>query len=264
MSDALKSHDICSVQDLQRCSLSHLTKVFGSSDKAQFVQKLAYGIDDSPVKPSGKPKSIGIEDAFKEINTVSKAEEKIKVLATRLLGLMINQEEKRQPANVKLTVRKIELSTKKWKRESRQMPMFSLPPIEGDNFVDSVLLRLMPHLMELFGKIVAPGEVFHLTLLGVAFVNFSEQNSSRCSISSFLQPVSKKVKLDEISARVNVNQSCQSQETLPPEVDAEVFSSLPPDVQMELRNEWKTRSSTPAAPPIKKKKSIADYFAKHK
>jgi len=250
---------------LQSCSLSHLTKVFGSSDKAQFVQKLAYGIDDTPVKPSGKPKSIGIEDAFKEINNVAKAEEKIKVLATRLLGLMINQEEKRQPGIVKLTVRKIDLSTKKWKRESRQMPMFSLPSIDGSNFVDSSVLRLMPHLMELFGKIVAPGEVFHLTLLGVAFVNFSEQKSARCSISSFLQPVSKKVKLDESSsASVNENQSCRAQEILPPEVDAEVFGLLPPDVQMELRNEWKIQSSTAVSPQNKKKKSITDYFVKHK
>jgi DNA polymerase iota len=238
--------------------------VFGSSDKAQFVQKLAYGIDDTPVKPSGKPKSIGIEDAFKEINNVAKAEEKIKVLATRLLELLINQEEKRQPGIVKLTVRKIELSTKKWKRESRQMPMFSLPSIDGSNFVDSTVLRLMPHLMELFGKIVAPGEVFHLTLLGVAFVNFSEQKSARCSISSFLQPVSKKVKLDESSSSVNKNQSCLSQEILPSEVDAEVFSLLPPDVQMELRNEWKSRISTPVSPQSKKKKSITDYFVKHK
>jgi DNA polymerase iota len=238
--------------------------VFGSSDKAQYVQKLAYGIDDTSVKPSGKPKSIGIEDAFKEINNVAKAEEKIKVLATRLLELMINQEEKRQPGIVKLTVRKIELSTKKWKRESRQMPMFSLPSIDAGNFVDSTVLRLMPHLMELFGKIVAPGEVFHLTLLGVAFVNFSEQKSARCSISSFLQPVSKKVKLDESSSSINKNQSCLSQEILPPEVDAEVFSLLPPDVQMELRNEWKSRSSTPVSPQSKKKKSITDYFVKHK
>jgi DNA polymerase iota len=244
--------------------LSHLTKVFGSSDKAQFVQKLAYGMDDTPVKPSGKPKSMGIEDAFKEINNVSKAEEKIKVLATRLLELMINQEEKRQPGNVKLTVRKIELSTKRWKRESRQMPMFLLPSIDGVNFVDSTLLRLLPLLMDLFGKIVAVGEIFHLTLLGVAFVNFSEQKSTRCSISSFLQPVSKKVKLDETSASssVTVNNSCQ--EILPPEVDAEVFSSLPPDVQMELRNEWKSKNYTPTLPPTKKKKSIVDYFAKNK
>lgn len=233
--------------------------MFGSSDKAQFVKKLAYGIDDIPVKPSGKPKSIGIEDAFKEINNVAKAEEKIKVLATRLLELMINQEEKRQPGNVKLTVRKIELSTKKWKRESRQMPMFSLPAIEGGNFIDSSLPRLMPHLMELFGKIVASREVFHLTLLGVAFVNFSEQKSARCSISSFLQPVSKKLKLDDISVNLS-----QGQETLPPEVDAEVFSSLPPDVQMELRNEWKSRSSTPLSPQTKKKKSITDYFSTNK
>lgn len=227
--------------------------MLGNSDKARFIQKLSYGIDDTPVKPSGKPKSIGIEDAFKEIKIVSKAEEKIKVLATRLLGLMISQEEKRQPANVKLTIRKIDQQTNKWKRESRQMPLFPLPSIKTDNFVDTTLSRLMPHLLELFRKMVAPGEVFHLTLLGVAFVNFSEQKSVGSSISSFLQPVTKKVK----SASVNHS---RDQETLPPEVDAEVFNVLPLNVQMELRSEWNNQSSIKLSP--QKKKSITDYFAR--
>jgi len=252
--DLLNSSGICSLHELQSSSLGQLVRVLGSREKAQVVQKLSFGIDDTPVKPSGKPKSVGIEDACKEIKTVPDAEAKIKTLATRLLELLVSQEEKRQPGTLKLTIRKILKTSKEWKRESRQMPFSSLPPIESDDFVAVSVCKLMPLLMDLFGKMVSPGEIFHLTLVGVAFANFTDRKVGMGSISAFLQPVAKRLKSDESSS---------SKVSLPPDVDPEVFSALPPDVQEEILDDWRSRNNfSMKQESVKKKQSIKDYFGK--
>ena len=50
---------------------------------------LAFGIDETPVKMSGKPLSIGLEDRFKCISTKSECFEKVDILVQRLAKLGI-------------------------------------------------------------------------------------------------------------------------------------------------------------------------------
>ena len=50
---------------------------------------LAFGIDDTPVKMSGKPLSIGLEDRFKCISAKSECLEKVDILVQRLAKLGI-------------------------------------------------------------------------------------------------------------------------------------------------------------------------------
>jgi DNA polymerase iota len=257
----LKSQGICSLAELQSSSLSLLTGIFGSREKANTIWGLSFGIDDSPVKSSGKQKSIGIEDAFKEIRSVPEAKEKIKVLLGRLLDLLLVQEEKRQPGTVKLTIRKV-LKSGEWKRESRQMPLQGLAPFNSSDFVPSSLNRVMPLLLELFGKMVASGEVFHLTLVGVAFANFSERRTGPSSIDAFLQPVAKKCKLETQSCeKSSVAEATTSKPLeLPPYVDPQVFNTLPQAIKDEIIRDWKESSSHTEEPIVKKKQSIKDYF----
>ncbi|XP_059474131.1 DNA polymerase iota [Neocloeon triangulifer] len=253
MSNLLKSQRILEIFDLQSASLNKLEKVFKNKERAKLVQKLAFGIDDSPVKPSGKPKSLGIEDAVQGIKTAEEAGTKIRILSGRLLDLLVSQEDNRQPGTVRLTLRKWNKLTKEAKRESRQAAMPNLLPVQTENFKSSSLDKMMPLLMNRFADIVKDTN-FHLTLVGVAFTNFRDKKCGKGSISSFLQPAPKKIKTD-------AEASTSQEKALPPNVDKQVFEALPPEMKEEILSEWKSR---PKASPDKtrKKSSIADYFNK--
>ena len=80
--------------------------------------KPAEVIDDSPVKPSGRPQSIGLEDGFKKVSLVDEVECRLNVLLRRLCESA--QEDGRIPLCLKLTVRKQDGGYSTGKRESRQ------------------------------------------------------------------------------------------------------------------------------------------------
>ncbi|XP_065334088.1 DNA polymerase iota [Cloeon dipterum] len=260
MSDLLKSGGISSLCDLQQAGLDTLTTIFGNRDRASVVQKLAFGVDDTPVKPSGRPKSLGIEDAVKGVNCAQDAEAKIEALSGRLLDLLTAQQDGRLPGTVRLTVRKWDKATKEARRESRQAAMPALPPLHSETFRASSLAKMMPLLKELFAKMVPDKNEFHLTLLGVAFTNFCDRKSGKGSISSFLQPVAKKARLDATGVEAST-----SHVLLPPEVDRDVFNALPAEMQEEILADWKNRQQTlPSPTKAKKKCTINDYFGKKK
>lgn len=154
-------------------------------DLARKLKDWAEGIDESTVKPSSKPQSIGIEDGVKNISLVDEVESRLGALLRRLTELAT--EDGRIPVAMKLTVRKHDMNKpNSGKRETRQcaLPQHILPLTKSGVYDHTKMLVL---LMKLFHRAVDVTKPFHLTLLGVAFTKFQERSSGRSSITSFLR-----------------------------------------------------------------------------
>jgi DNA polymerase iota len=189
MSETLQLLGINSVADLQNCNLGPLQKALGN-DLAVYIKKLSYAIDDSPVKQTGKPQSIGLEDGFGKVCVESEVKDKLFTLLQRLLKLLF--EDGRIPGSIRVTVRKYDIAQKHSHRTSRQCnipaSLFSNGTCHNKNEPVSPKSneKLMTFIMQLFHKMVDISKPFHLTLLGLAFTKFQERKTGRSSISSFL------------------------------------------------------------------------------
>ena len=187
--ETLQLLGINSVADLQNCNLAPLQKALGN-DLAICIKKLSYGIDDSPVKQTGKPQSIGLEDGFRKICVESEVKGKLFTLLHRLLKLLL--EDGRIPGSIRVTVRKYDSTQKFSNRTSRQCnvpaSLFSSGACCNKNEPVSPKTneKLMTLIMQLFHKMVDISKPFHLTLLGLAFTKFQERKTGKSSISSFL------------------------------------------------------------------------------
>ncbi|XP_034232008.1 DNA polymerase iota isoform X2 [Thrips palmi] len=170
--DILNELGIKSIPELQAHPLPALKGALGC-DAALRLKNNSLGVDDSEVKPSGKPLSIGIEDGFRRVSMQSEVREKLSTLLTRLLKLV--EEDGRAPTTIKVTVRKLDRTKGTTHRESRQSNVSSL---QQD--------RLMNTVMMLFNRIVDINQPFHLTLLGLAFTKFRARGVGRGSVASFL------------------------------------------------------------------------------
>jgi len=73
-----------SVEQLQQCDMDVMRKKFGF-ETATRLRDLAFGRDTSLVRPSGKPKTIGMEDACKPISVRTDVEERFRMLLKRLV-----------------------------------------------------------------------------------------------------------------------------------------------------------------------------------
>lgn len=180
----LATHGIKTVEDVRRLSLTDLELKIGN-DLARKLKDSAEGIDDTVVKPSGKPQSIGIEDGFRHVSLVAEVESRLGALLRRLTDLAT--EDGRTPVAMKVTVRKHDMNKPNTgKRETRQCALTQnlLPQTKGGTYDHSKMLVLA---MKLFHRAVDVSKPFHLTLLGVAFTKFEEPVSGRSSITSFLR-----------------------------------------------------------------------------
>lgn len=188
MSETLQFLGISSVTDLHNCDLTSLQEALGN-DMAIKIKKLCFGIDDSPVKQTGKPQSIGLEDGFMKVCLESDVRDKLATLLQRLLKLFSH--DGRIPGSVRVTVRKYDSILKYSHRMSRQCN------ITASFFRNSASDRnepispksketLIALIMKLFHKMVDISKPFHLTLLGLAFTKFQERKTGKSSIASFL------------------------------------------------------------------------------
>jgi DNA polymerase iota len=189
MYETLQFHGISCITDLQNCNLTSLQKVVGN-DMAIRMKKLSFGIDESPVKQTGKPQSIGLEDGFRKICSESDVKDKLATLLERLLRLL--SEDGRIPGSVRVTVRKYDSIQKQSHRESRQCNvaathfiMNGIAP-ERSEILPKSNEKFMALIMQLFHKMVDVSKPFHLTLLGLAFTKFQECKIGKGSIASFL------------------------------------------------------------------------------
>ncbi|CAH0550628.1 unnamed protein product [Brassicogethes aeneus] len=183
LSQQLAKLNIKTVEDLQNSDLNVLIGTLGI-EKGKMVRDLSFGIDNSPVKPTGKPQSIGIEDSCKTI-TEKEVLEKLTTLLQRLLILV--EEDGRIPKTIKLTVRKYDKNTKFSNRETRQCNISTtlFDPKKLSILSESNEKKLLSVIMRLFSKVVDTRKSYHITLLGLSFTKFIEQINKN-SLAMFL------------------------------------------------------------------------------
>lgn len=177
---------IYTIADLQNCDTEKLSRKFGS-DMATRLKELSLGCDLTEVKPSGKPKTVGLEDSCRPISIKSDAQEKFRALLARLVIQI--QDDGRIPSQIKVTVRKYDPAKKSSIRETKQC---SLPPshfrcIEGKiQLVNGADDKILKNVMTLFDRMVDLKLQFNITLLGLCFSKFLDQKRGSGSIASFL------------------------------------------------------------------------------
>lgn len=205
--ETLISHNIISVSDLQQASLEVLKKNF-SSDMAIRLKTLSVGEDSTPVKQTGKPQSIGLEDSFKTVSVKSEVEDKFSALLQRLLVLV--REDGRIPVSLRVTLRKKDAKRLSSHRESRQCQISpSIFTITNGTLTvtDAGQQKLMTIIMRLFNKLIDLSKPFHLTLVGLAFTKFQERMTGRSSIVNYL--------MNDISVQsvLNLQNDCDTSAT---------------------------------------------------
>lgn len=202
--ETLISLNVKTVSDLQQVSLETLKKHF-NSDMAIRLKNLSLGIDNSPIKQSGKPQSIGLEDSFKTVSLKSEVEEKFTALLQRLLVLV--REDGRIPVSLRVILRKKDARRLSSHRESRQCQISpSIFTISNGslNITEGGQAKLMSIIMRLFNKLVDLSKPFHLTLVGLAFTKFQERMTGRSSIVNYL--------MNDISVQsvLNIQNDCDT------------------------------------------------------
>ncbi|XP_041969832.1 DNA polymerase iota [Aricia agestis] len=202
--EALISQKIITVSDLQQVSMELLKKHF-SADMAVRLKTLSLGEDNTPVKQTGRPQSIGLEDSFKTVSVKSEVEEKFAALLQRLLILV--REDGRIPVSLRVTLRKKDVKRLSSHRESRQCQVS--PSIFTINngaltVTEAGQQKLMSTIMRLFTKLIDLSKPFHLTLVGLAFTKFQERMTGRSSIVNYL--------MNDISVQsvLNIQNDCDT------------------------------------------------------
>uniref|UniRef100_A0A336MAZ2 CSON012933 protein n=1 Tax=Culicoides sonorensis TaxID=179676 RepID=A0A336MAZ2_CULSO len=188
--EILDSIGVSSVSDLQNIEISVLKKKFDDKT-AERLKELSLGIDKSKVKPTGKPKSISIEDSTFQnpLKTILEIETKFNVLLTRLVDAAIF-DKKRIPTSLRVTIRKSADIKEILQRESKQKDI----PQSWSKMQDSISIvtLLHPIAMQLFKQIMKRDESeFTITLVGVAFTKFIDENPvvKENSLLKFLKPI---------------------------------------------------------------------------
>ncbi|XP_073950726.1 DNA polymerase iota [Choristoneura fumiferana] len=205
--EALVSQKIITVSDLQEVPLDILKKHF-NSDMAVRLKSLSLGNDNTPVKQSGKPQSIGLEDSFKTVSVRSEVEEKFSALLQRLLVLV--REDGRIPVSLRVTLRKKDAKRLSSHRESRQCQISpSIFTISNSTLAvtQAGQQKLLTIIMRLFNKLIDLSKPFHLTLVGLAFTKFQERMTGRGSIVNYL--------MNDISVQsvLNLQSDCDTSAT---------------------------------------------------
>ncbi|XP_047501002.1 DNA polymerase iota-like [Penaeus chinensis] len=185
----LEDLSISTVQELQNASLSTLHTRF-DEETSKRLKDLSYGIDESLVRKSGKPQSIGLEDAFKKVSSIAEVRIKYHTLLGRLLKLLA--EDGRVPGALKVSVRKFDKELRFGHRETKQVPLLaSLFSTGVRDITEKTKSDLMNLIITLFHKMVDVSKPFHLTLVGVGFTKFIERAKEGKAISSFFSKTSK-------------------------------------------------------------------------
>jgi DNA polymerase iota len=176
---------IISIADLQTCEISKLQKKFGL-DMATRLKEMAAGADPSEVKPSGKPKTVGLEDSCRPISIRSDAQEKFRALLSRLVTQI--QDDGRIPQSIKVTVRKYDPVKKNSIRETKQCVLNShFRCVDGKiQLIAGADEKILKNVMILFDRMVDLKQQINITLLGLCFSKFQDPKKGLGSIASFL------------------------------------------------------------------------------
>uniref|UniRef100_A0A6P4FD40 LOW QUALITY PROTEIN: DNA polymerase iota n=1 Tax=Drosophila rhopaloa TaxID=1041015 RepID=A0A6P4FD40_DRORH len=239
-----------SVEQLQQCDMDVMRKKFGF-ETATRLRDLAFGRDTSSVRPTGKPKTIGMEDACKPISVRTDVEERFRMLLKRLVEQVA--EDGRVPIAIKVVLRKFDSQKKSSHRETKQaniLPsLFKTSVCPGETGVSKVQLadgaqdKLLKIVMRLFERIVDMSKPFNITLLGLAFSKFQERKVGSSSIANFLI---KKADLEVQSITSLTNTSLTSPTAESPTSDEFAFRSSP--TTFKPSDQFYRRRATTASP----------------
>uniref|UniRef100_A0A8W7PRH7 UmuC domain-containing protein n=1 Tax=Anopheles coluzzii TaxID=1518534 RepID=A0A8W7PRH7_ANOCL len=177
---------ISTVTDLQCIELDRLTKHLGY-EQAVRLKQLALGRDDTVVRQTGKPKSVGLEDSCPSISVRADAEDKFRHLLVRLVKNIAD--DGRVPIAIKVTVRKYDLAKRTTHRESKQDKLLpSMFRHVGGRLVlaDGAQEKILTIVMKVFERMVDLRQPFNITLLGLSFFKFQERRIGSKSIANFL------------------------------------------------------------------------------
>lgn len=228
LSEQLGTIDINSVKDLQNTSISVLSNLLGN-EKAKFVKNLSFGIDESVLKCSGKPQSIGIEDSCKVIGAENEVKEKLEQLLSRLVILLA--EDGRLPKTIKLTIRRFHKEKKQRStRETRQCNVNpSLFNLENKTQLpEENTKKIMTTIMHLFHKIVDAKKTYHLTLLGLACTKFLEKPNLTNVLTNFIK---KDIEVQSVTDIKNNVATIKPTELVPTTLDIPQDSDTEPPVK---------------------------------
>ncbi|KAB0804389.1 hypothetical protein PPYR_01359 [Photinus pyralis] len=185
--EVLEKINIRTVEDLQKCYFETLVQAL-NADKAKWLIDLSYGRDNSVVKTSGRPQSIGLEDSCKVLNVETEVRDKFHQLLMRLIILV--SEDGRVPTTIKVTIRKFDGASRVSHRETKQCNI-SPGLFSTDKVTHMVSLnepsekKLLSIIMSLFKKLVNTSHSYHITLLGLSFTKFKERIGGKNSIASY-------------------------------------------------------------------------------
>ncbi|EDW24654.1 GL24261 [Drosophila persimilis] len=238
------------VEQLQQCDMVVMRKKFGF-ETATKLRDLAFGRDSSTVRPTGKPKTIGMEDACKPISVCTDVEERFRMLLIRLIEQVA--EDGRIPVAIKVVLRKFDSQKKSSHRETKQasiLPsLFKTSMCAGEMGVSKVQLadgaqdKLLKIVMRLFERIVDLSKPFNITLIGLAFSKFQERKVGSSSIANFLI---KKADLEVQSITSLTNTSLTSPTAESPTSDESAFRSSP--TTFKPSDQFYRRRATTASP----------------
>lgn len=182
----LEECGIKTVKELQETPLDKLTKRLGS-EQAGRLKEIAFGKDDTPVKATGKPKSVGLEDSCPAISIRADAEDKFRHLIVRLVKNIAD--DGRIPIAIKVTIRKHDSVRKTSHRECKQdkiMPSFFRHKDGKLVLAEGAQDKILVIVMKLFERMVDLQQPFNITLLGLSFFKFQERKIGSKSIANFL------------------------------------------------------------------------------
>ncbi|TMW52585.1 hypothetical protein DOY81_002331 [Sarcophaga bullata] len=232
------------VEELQQCELDFLRKKFGY-ETAIKLKDLAFGRDTSAVRPTGKPKSIGLEDSCKPISIRTDVEERFRMLLMRLMEQVA--EDGRIPICLKVILRKYDAHKKSSHRETKQaniLPSLFRSSSCTDTGGPKVMLadgaqeKLLKIIMRLFERVVDMTKPFNITLIGLAFSKFQQRKVGSSSIANFLikktdlevQSITSLTNTDVETNNDSVSSSTRSTSPMPNN-DDEAFRSSPTTFQ---------------------------------
>ena len=270
----LEELDIHTVSQLQTADIRRLDRVFGEK-AARHIQQLSLGIDESRVKITDRPKSIGAEDGFPAVRTSAEVRDKMKLLLARVWDLV--EKDGRYPSQMKLTVRKV-VQGQPGIRESRQTSLDMLGSRPATTLNPSQEGKLVTALMQLFEKMVA-GTSWQVNILGISFAGLTERVSSdknsiqkffasssskaeaKSTASSSAEPPAKRTRMETVD---ETGTAAAQRFVCPEGVDPLVFSQLPPDIQEELMASHapKARNPQPKNQSKKSSQNLFKYFKK--
>ncbi|EAT41670.1 AAEL006715-PA [Aedes aegypti] len=182
----LEECGVRTVQELQEAPLHQLSKRLGYEQSSK-LKEMSFGKDDTPVKQTGKPKSVGLEDSCPAISIRADAEDKFRHLLVRLVKNIAD--DGRIPIAIKVTVRKHDSVKKTSHRECKQdkiLPSYFRHKDGKLVLADGAQDKILAVVMKVFERMVDLRQPFNITLLGLSFFKFQERKAGSKSIANFL------------------------------------------------------------------------------